>query len=101
MKPYFLDTGYLLALELKNDQNHTLAKQHWQARLQARAKFVTTSYVFDETVTFLNSRGHHAKAVQLGNRLLPAPRSSSFMLTKCSLRQAGPTLSSIETKVTP
>lgn len=73
MKTYFLDTGYLLALELKNDQNHWLVKQHWQATLQARANFITTSFVFDEMATFLNSRTQHAKAVQLGNRLLLSP----------------------------
>lgn len=73
MKTYFLDTGYLLALELKSDENHALAQQHWQACLQAGARFITTSYVFDELVTFLNSRDQHAKAVQLGNRLMLSP----------------------------
>ena len=31
---------------------------------------VTTSYVIDETVTFFNSRNFHAKAVEIGERLL-------------------------------
>src|SRR5207248_897756 len=34
---------------------------------------VTTSYVFDEVVTFFNSRGQHAKALQVGNNLLQSP----------------------------
>lgn len=70
MKAYFLDTGYLLALELAKDQNYPSAVQHWQQFLKTSPRLVTTSYVFDEVVTFFNSRGHHAKAVQIGNSLL-------------------------------
>jgi predicted nucleic acid-binding protein len=77
MRPLFIDTGYLLALELANDQNHSMAKQHWQSLLNALPPLITTSYVFDETVTFFNSRGHHAKAVEIGHNLL---RSSSVQL---------------------
>lgn len=35
MKPLFVDTGYLLALELARDQNHPAARRHWQALLDA------------------------------------------------------------------
>jgi uncharacterized protein len=31
---------------------------------------VTTTFVFDEIVTFFNSRRYHEKAVEVGNRLL-------------------------------
>ena len=34
---------------------------------------VTTTYVFDEVVTFFNSRNFHYKAVEVGNRLLESP----------------------------
>jgi predicted nucleic acid-binding protein len=66
MRPLFIDTGYPLALDLANDQNHSMAKPHWQSLLDALPPLITTSYVFDETVTFFNSRGYHAKAVEVG-----------------------------------
>lgn len=46
---------------------------HWQQVRSSRPAFVTTSYVFDEVVTFFNSRGYHAKAVEVGNTLLHSP----------------------------
>jgi len=66
----FLDTSYLLALELANDQNHAAALAHWHSVAQRLPSLVTTTYIFDETVTFFNSRGYHAKAVQVGTNLL-------------------------------
>jgi len=36
-------------------------------------RLVTTSYVFDEVVTFFNSRNRHAKAVEIGNLLWASP----------------------------
>ena len=77
MTAVFVDTGYLLALEIANDQHHQAAVQHWQRIVTTLPPLVTTSYVFDEVVTFFNSRGHHAKAVQIGNDLL---RSASLQL---------------------
>ena len=70
MNPVFLDTGYVIALEAADDQYHDAALKHWQSLSASLPKIVTTSYIFDEVVTFFNSRGQHAKAVELGKRLM-------------------------------
>ncbi len=70
MNSFFLDTSYIIALELKSDQYHNDAKQHWQSIISIKPKLVTTSYIFDEIVTFFNSRNFHAKAVEIGQRIL-------------------------------
>lgn len=70
MKTVFLDTGYVLALELSNDQSHKAAVEHWRQFAGSPPAMVTTSYVFAEVVTFFNNRGFHEKAAQVGNILL-------------------------------
>lgn len=62
MRRVFLDTGYLIALEASDDQHHSQAIEHWQDILKQKPKLITTSYVFDEVVTFFNSRGHQGWA---------------------------------------
>lgn len=74
----FLDTGFLIALELSGDNHHKVARSCWSAFLLAPEPLFTTSYVIDETVTFFNSRNFHAKAVEIGERLL-ASRSVTVM----------------------
>ena len=73
MRPLFIDTGYLIALEASDDQHHDDAVRHWRGLLKSLPPLVTTSYVFDEVVTFFNSRGRHAKAVEVGESLLESP----------------------------
>lgn len=73
MSKLFLDTGYVIALEAEDDEHHQEARQHWEKLAQQRPSLVTSTYVFDEIVTFFNSRGRHAKAVEIGRRLLRSP----------------------------
>ena len=88
MNTVFVDTGYLFALEIANDQHHQAATQHWHSIAGALPRLVTTSYVFDEVVTFFNSRGQHAKAMQVGNNLLQSP-SVQFIHVDTALFDAG------------
>ena len=68
----FLDSVYLIALEVQNDQHHNEASKHWTTLFEVPLTLVTTSYVLDEIVTFLNSRRQHAKAIRVGDNLLTA-----------------------------
>ena len=73
MSPVFLDTGYLIALEAADDQNHVASDRHWNGFRKSLPPLVTTSFVFAEIATFFNSRKRHAKAVELGQILLTSP----------------------------
>lgn len=73
MYSIFLDTGYIIALEASDDQNHEAALQHWSSFSKNLPAIITTSFVFDETVTFFNNRGHHQKSVEIGTNLLKSP----------------------------
>jgi len=70
MSKFFLDTGYVLALELTNDQNHAAVLAHWRQVAGSSPSLVTTSFVLDEIATFLNARGFHDKAVEVGDRII-------------------------------
>lgn len=68
---FFLDTSFLLAVVIANDQFHALAEQHWSRYLRKHsAKLVSTTFVLNEVATYLNSRGMHQKAVEVGRKLL-------------------------------
>lgn len=57
MTVYFLDTGFLIALEAVDDQHHDAAIKAWRDIRKGRMNFVTTTYVFDEVTTFLTAGG--------------------------------------------
>lgn len=71
MKTLFLDAGYVIALEASDDQNHNAATAYWRRMLKTSSQTKTT-YVFDEIVTFFNSRGRHKKALEVGSNLIQA-----------------------------
>jgi predicted nucleic acid-binding protein len=56
MTEAFLDTGYIIALEVADDQRHQDAVKHWQSLSSSLPRLVTTSFVLDEVVTFLMER---------------------------------------------
>ncbi|HEU0301951.1 MAG TPA: PIN domain-containing protein [Longimicrobium sp.] len=67
--PLFLDTGFLIALNASDDQHHQRAVDFWR-KLDRTTSLLTTTYIVDEVVTFFNSRGRHAKAVEIGTLLM-------------------------------
>jgi predicted nucleic acid-binding protein len=73
LKPFFVDTGYLIALEASDDQYHKNALLHWRELIKNLPPIVTTSYVLNEVVTFFNSRNNHTKAVEIGNNIVNSP----------------------------
>lgn len=70
MNSLFLDTSFVIALEDADDQNHDKAMLYWKKFKKKPCKLVTTSYIFDETVTLLKRRLGFVKAVEVGKRLL-------------------------------
>ncbi len=70
METLFLDAGFIIALEAEDDQHHESASNHWQNLSKNLPLIVTTTYIFDEVLTFFSSRKRHAKAVEIGNNLL-------------------------------
>ncbi len=73
MGPLFLDSAFVIALVFKADQSYVNAQATWGRLTSERRKFVTTTFILDEAVTFLSSRGEHELAVETGNQLLTSP----------------------------
>jgi predicted nucleic acid-binding protein len=98
MRSIFVDTGFIIALESVTDQNHEKASRLWNEFLKDLPVMVTTTYVIDEIVTFFNSRSRHAKAVEIGNRLMNSRWFKLFTLIKGCLTRAGSISNSMPTR---
>jgi uncharacterized protein len=73
MSPIFIDTSFITALCASQERWHADAQACWASVVGQRRRFVTTTFVLDEVVTFLNTRGHHALAVETGQQILESP----------------------------
>jgi len=88
MTPVFLDSGYLIALETSDDENHSTAARHWRSFRRRLPPLVTTTLVFAEIVTFFNTRRRHAKAVEVGNLLLESSGVTLVTVDETLLRRS-------------
>lgn len=73
MLPLFLDTSFIVAMEDADDQNHAKAISYWKKFKKHPERLITSTYVFDETVTFFKKKISYKKAVEVGNLLLSSP----------------------------
>lgn len=73
MTPLFLDTSFILALEDADDQHHEEARTYWLSFPRKPKPLVTTSYIFDETITLIRKRLDHAHAKEAAQRLRSSP----------------------------
>jgi predicted nucleic acid-binding protein len=64
MSRVFVDTWAWYALADKADADHELAQLTNDELLDAGHTFVTTNFVFDETLTLIRYNLHHAAAVK-------------------------------------
>jgi len=72
----FVDTGAWIALEDVHDKNHVVAAKFREELSAEKECFVTTSYVLDETYTFLLIHISYEKAVYFHDRIKRMEESS-------------------------
>jgi uncharacterized protein len=90
MNVLFLDSGYVIAVEVDTDERHARAVEHWRrTKADTNIRLVSTSFVFDEIATFLNSRRLHDRAVEVGNRLLNSPTLNLLDVDRTLLSEGG------------
>jgi predicted nucleic acid-binding protein len=75
MSSVFLDSSFLIALHSSRDQYNLLAVATWRAQ-QPKPHFITTTFVLDEVVSYLNRHDGHDRAVEVGVQMLRSPSIS-------------------------
>ncbi|MCW1970131.1 MAG: PIN domain-containing protein [Anaerolineae bacterium] len=70
MKQIFVDTSAWVALFYKRDARHAAALSLNQRLLSGSCHYVTSNFVFDETVTLLGTAVNRLAAIDFGERLL-------------------------------
>jgi predicted nucleic acid-binding protein len=94
----FLDTSYLIAVEIADDQEHEAGLAHWRTLLKSSPpRIVSTSFIFTEVITLLNSRGLHSKSVELGQKLLSSQSIDLVHVDQELFHEAGFTFRSTRT----
>ena len=78
----FLDTSFIIALEDADDENHGKAILFWKSFIKKPRPLITTTYIFDETVTFLRKRLGFDKAMEVGNRILSSQSLEVIHISK-------------------
>jgi predicted nucleic acid-binding protein len=73
MSAIFIDTSFIVALHSTQEQRYAAAQSCWSGVAGQRIRVTTTTFVLDEVVTLLNSRGNHALAVAVGRQILESP----------------------------
>jgi hypothetical protein len=98
MNSVFIDTSYLLALELSNDQNHVAAGRHWGQVTKALPRLVTICLLkFSRSLIVVVTT---LKLWKLGTTSSAAPLSRWFMWMKTCFTMAGITSLSTRIKTT-
>jgi predicted nucleic acid-binding protein len=79
-----VDTGALLALAIRNDQNHAKARRFLAEH--ARARFVLTELIIAEVATRVRARAGAAKAAEVAGSLLGSRRYELVLIDLDLLR---------------
>ena len=78
----FVDSGAWIALSYQRDQNHTAAVTIYADLKRQRARFLTTDYVLDETITRLRYDVSHSVAVQFLDFIERAQKIDGLTVTE-------------------